>query len=377
MPDEYRILVVDDEEIIAWAISQGLSRKGEMLVQTAQSGEEALEKLTVESFDLVITDLRMKGMTGIELLTNVRSLYPETGVVVMTAYGTPEAKKEASQRGSLYYLDKPFEMDELRSIVHEALQKIGKETAAAAVEEGFSGEISNLSLVDMVQLHCLARNSVMLDVHTGDKSGSIGFLDGEIVYASTSVGETGGDAVIEMLGWSGGDFETVDRRPEEENVQDSWESLLLEATDVIAAAAESATTESSGQSDEPGAGGDEQPPDMHELLEELSLEQGVMGVFVAGDTGVLIDQVVTTYSGDVEEISTLAKAMKDLRRLHIALEPGARQNRVVIQFDRARVVATEISDTAVYLIAVNSGVGSLGRLVQQLTRISNRLASLF
>jgi CheY-like chemotaxis protein len=375
MSDEQKVLVVDDMESISWAISQALSRGGEHYVKTALSGEEALEIMENESFDLVLTDIRMQGMTGIELLAKVKTQYPDTGVVVMTAYGSQEAKREASQRGSLHYLDKPFEMDELQTVVHDALQRVKADRIASA-EEGFSGQISNLSLVDMVQLHCMARNSVTLEVRSTTNQGNIGFIDGEITFAETADGMTGEDAFVGMLGWTGGDFETVERKPDTENIDVSWEALLLEASDVIAAAA-AASVEQQTADEAQNAQGEAEPVDMHSLLEDLALEQGVMGVFIIGDKGELIDHVITTFKGDISDVCALPAALKSLRPVHDELEKDTKQNRVIIQFEKARVLSTEIKEIAVFLIVLHSGVGSLGRLVQQLTTASQSLASLF
>ncbi|HDS73909.1 MAG TPA: response regulator, partial [Firmicutes bacterium] len=235
MAEEQKILVVDDEDVITWAISQGLTRRGELAVDTASSGEEALGILEQRTYDLVITDIRMRGMNGFELLTHIRSRYPDTGVVVMTAYGSAEAKREASERGSLFYLDKTFEMDEMRQVVRSALEQVERARALRDQQsEGFSGVISDLSLVDMVQLHCLARNNALMEVTTPRRQGVIGFRDGEIVFASTDAGLEGRDAFLDMLSWSGGEFETLNKNPTEQNIDESWESLLLEASDIIA-----------------------------------------------------------------------------------------------------------------------------------------------
>jgi len=377
MPNERAILVVDDEDVITWAISQGLSRSGGMLVETAQSGEQALEVLKRREFDLVITDIRMPGMNGFELLSHIRTLYPGTGVVVMTAYGSVEAKREATERGSLFYLDKTFEMDEMRQVVRQALEQVDRTRELREQEgEGFSGQISNLNLVDMVQLHCLARNTATLEVHTDTQRGTIGFVDGEIVHARTAAGVDGKDAFIDMLGWSGGQFETVDLAPTEQNIDESWESLLLAASDVIASAS-APPRRAVKATPQPGPGVAEGPADMHSILEGLAIEQGIMAAFIAGDTGVLVDQVVTTYTGDPGDISELAVGLRAIGRVHEILEPNAGPNRVILQFERTRVLAAEISDTAVYLILVTSGAGTLQGLLSRMNAAVERLAMLF
>ncbi len=373
MAEEQRVLVVDDEDVITWAISHGLTRPGEIEVETAASGEEALEVMKAASFDLVITDIRMKGMTGFELLGHIRTLYPETGVVVMTAYGSVEAKREANERGSLFYLDKTFEMDEMRQVVRDALEQVGRTRALKEQQgEGFSGEISNLSLVDMVQLHCLARNTALMEVSAPNRAGVIGFEEGEVVSASTEDGLAGTDAFLDMLSWTGGQFETLNRTPAERNIEDSWESLLLEASDVISDAA----ARGAGSAEAPGSAlTDDQPAatDIHTILEDLAVEQGVMAAFVAGDSGVVIDGVTTTFEGDAEVVGELARTFQVVDRVRAEVEPDATQNRTILQFDRTRVLSLEVGETAVYLMIISGPTGQLPHLLQLMAVASKQL----
>ncbi len=378
MGETPEILVVDNEETITWAVSQGLSSGGEMSVATAQSGEEALETMLGHEFDLVVTDIRMGDkMNGFELMTQIRELYPTTRIVVLSALGSPEARREATKRGSPSYVGKPFDLDELRQVVRDALEE-GKPpgTQTDDDQQGFSGQISNLNLVDMVQLHCHSRDSVMMHVSATGQEGVIGFNDGEVVFASTEAGITGRDAFIDMLGWTGGRFGTEDVSPAEENIDESWEFLLLEASDVISEASDTGGDTAPAAADK-APQEDVGPLDMHSVLEELAVEQGVAAVYLAGDSGQLIDQVTTSYEGDPSDIGELAKGFKTIATIRRVLEPDAAANRTILQFDRNRVLAQEISDTAVYIIVVSSGAGALSRLVEQLHRAASRLATLF
>jgi CheY-like chemotaxis protein/predicted regulator of Ras-like GTPase activity (Roadblock/LC7/MglB family) len=376
MPKERSILVVDDEEMICWGIKQTLARPGEVRVETANSAEEAVEIMKHEQFDLVITDIRMREMNGFELLSNIRTLYPSTGVVVMTAYGSAAAKREASERGSLLYLDKTFEIDEIRQVVRKALEQVDRTRDLEEQQtEGFSGQIGNLNLVDMVQLHCLARNTVSLDVRTPSQRGLIGFADGEVVYAETDTGLEGREAFRDMLGWTGGQFETVNEPPGTQNVTESWESLLIDASDVIASTAQA--TSVSGQPSSQGVTTEERAEvNMHAVLEELAVEQGVLGAFVVGDSGVLVDHVITAYAGSPDDIAELGKGLKAISRIRDTVEEDS-ENRVILQFEKTRILAMEISDTAVYLIILTTGAGVLARLLEQLNSAVKRLATLF
>lgn len=117
-----RILVVDDEKTVAFFLSETLDELGiEYQVQTACSGEDALKKITVESFDLIITDLRMPGMSGLELLSQVREISPGTRTILITAYGDDEVEAEARRLGVYDYITKPFQMEKFTRMVQRAL----------------------------------------------------------------------------------------------------------------------------------------------------------------------------------------------------------------------------------------------------------------
>jgi two-component system response regulator PilR (NtrC family) len=115
------ILIVDDEEIIRESLSFILNKEG-YRVADAANGRIALERLKEESFDLVLTDLEMPEMKGIELLENISKFSPETLVVIITAYGSIDTAIAALRRGAVDYILKPVEFDELLIKVKRLLQ---------------------------------------------------------------------------------------------------------------------------------------------------------------------------------------------------------------------------------------------------------------
>jgi two-component system, NtrC family, nitrogen regulation response regulator NtrX len=116
-----RLLVVDDERGIVVAL-KGLFTKEGYEVETADAGEQALEKFKAGFFDVVITDLSMKGMDGLQLLKRIRELEPTTAVLMITAYGTQRIAVEAMKAGAEDYLPKPFDNDELRLKVRRVME---------------------------------------------------------------------------------------------------------------------------------------------------------------------------------------------------------------------------------------------------------------
>lgn len=116
-----KILVVDDEESIREFLEIMLKKEG-FEVTLAEDGAKAKELLAKKSFDMVISDLQMPNVTGIELLKHVKDSYPETVFMMITAFGTTETAVEAMKMGAYDYLTKPFKIDEVRMNVHNALR---------------------------------------------------------------------------------------------------------------------------------------------------------------------------------------------------------------------------------------------------------------
>ena len=117
-----KMLIVDDEETLTYSLYQSfILAKRDYEVVTAASGEEATEKLTKEQYDLVITDISMPGMSGLELLGLIKEKFPRTEVIIMTAYGSQEKREEAMRIGAKYYVEKPFEIKEIKQLVMNIL----------------------------------------------------------------------------------------------------------------------------------------------------------------------------------------------------------------------------------------------------------------
>ncbi len=117
-----RILIVDDETSMQEFLQILLQREGHD-TSACGSASEALVALESDDWDLVISDVRMPGMSGLELLDQVRQLAPETTVILITAHGTTESAVEAMKHGAYDYLTKPCSVDEIRLVVGKALEK--------------------------------------------------------------------------------------------------------------------------------------------------------------------------------------------------------------------------------------------------------------
>jgi DNA-binding NtrC family response regulator len=123
MSDKASVLVVDDERIAARNLEHLLKKEG-YDVCTAQSGAAALALLEQRPFDVVLTDLRMEKVDGMQVLARCRTLHPDAEVILVTGYATTESAVQAMKDGAFYYIAKPFRLDEVRKVVAEAVAKI-------------------------------------------------------------------------------------------------------------------------------------------------------------------------------------------------------------------------------------------------------------
>ena len=118
-----RILVVDDEAIVRESIRDWLQDAGHQ-VAVAESGEEALSLVEKEDFSIIVLDLKLPRMTGIDVLERVRTLKPKIKSVVITAYPTMLTKDEASRLGAIDYLIKPISPETLERLIRETVVKL-------------------------------------------------------------------------------------------------------------------------------------------------------------------------------------------------------------------------------------------------------------
>ncbi len=121
-PKKYRILIVDDEESMRDFLSIMLHREGYQ-VDTAVDGLQAVNHLREHSYDLVISDIKMPRMTGLELLAHIKERTPETVVLMVTAFSSTDEAVDAMKQGAYDYITKPFKNEEIRLIVKNALER--------------------------------------------------------------------------------------------------------------------------------------------------------------------------------------------------------------------------------------------------------------
>ena len=117
------ILVLDDEPIVSKRLKPSLEKKG-YSVETFTDSMTALQRVRERQFDIVITDLKMEGVDGMEFLTEVKKLWPDTEVIVITGFATMDTAKESFQKGIFDFLAKPFKLGEITEVIKRAEEKI-------------------------------------------------------------------------------------------------------------------------------------------------------------------------------------------------------------------------------------------------------------
>lgn len=151
MDTETKILIIDDEEIVLKSCLR-IFKKDNFDIETAVSGEEGLAKIEKGHFDIVITDLKMPGIGGMEVVKNVRANNPEITVIIFTGFASVETAREALKLGVFDYIPKPFTPDELRDVISNAIES--------------RQDISHGKMLDLMAIVSHELKSPVASVHT-------------------------------------------------------------------------------------------------------------------------------------------------------------------------------------------------------------------
>ncbi|MBW2262760.1 MAG: response regulator [Deltaproteobacteria bacterium] len=122
MTQPIRILVIDDEEVVLASVEKILKRDGS-IIDKVMSAEAALEKIAITTYDVVIADLMLPGMNGLELLCKIREDKPDIPTIMITGFATIQSATQAMKIGAVEYLPKPFTRSELRGAVFRAIRR--------------------------------------------------------------------------------------------------------------------------------------------------------------------------------------------------------------------------------------------------------------
>ncbi len=125
-----RLLVIDDEAIVGKRLLQVFGKMG-FVVEAFDRPVPAMETAAAQPFDIVVTDLKMEGMDGMEVLSRVKQLNPATRVIIITGYAQPETKDEAYKLGVFDFIPKPFRLDQLKESILRAVNDLEQESHGA------------------------------------------------------------------------------------------------------------------------------------------------------------------------------------------------------------------------------------------------------
>lgn len=234
MDKRHKILLLDDDQDILDLYREMLSSLAcEPEIHTANSGARAIALLEAEPFTLLVSDLKMPKMDGLQLLTIVRKRFPSLRTVVMSALNDEQFKDRAYAMGIDQFLEKPRTGKEINYFCEciEGLLLKGD-------NGGFRG-IQSKSLMDIIQLECLSQSSSVLKITTGPVEGKIWIEAGEVIDA-VAADATGEEAFGMIASWKGGNFEILPPdKGRRRTIHTSVHALLLETAQAIDEASQS------------------------------------------------------------------------------------------------------------------------------------------
>jgi DNA-binding NtrC family response regulator len=134
MQNSAKILIVDDEKVALRNLEHVMKKEGYAVVAT-QSGQNALKMLEEQQFDVILTDLKMEKVDGMQILQRCREVSPDTEVIMITGFATLESAVNTMKHGAFYYIAKPFKLDEVRKVVKEAVEKVRLKTENRQLRE--------------------------------------------------------------------------------------------------------------------------------------------------------------------------------------------------------------------------------------------------
>ncbi|HAM70208.1 MAG TPA: hypothetical protein DCM86_01010, partial [Verrucomicrobiales bacterium] len=221
-----RVLFVDDEPAFLELLGGTMKAYSHGLweIHLAETTSKALALLAERQMHLVVVDIHMPVVDGIQFLKLLQRKYPNIPRAVLTGDASDEHRAACQNNGVELFLEKPRSPEGLE-IVHATLDELAKWQP----ENGFQGVLRRVGLQDVLQMECLARSSVILEISARGQTGQIFIERGSIIHAR--VDELKGEAAFNhLLSFQGGQFNLKGfTEPEERSISGSWEFLLMEA----------------------------------------------------------------------------------------------------------------------------------------------------
>ncbi len=250
MENRHKVLLVDDDPDLLEVYRETIAAlPSQPEIETATSGARALAMLDKDNYRLIVSDLKMPKMDGLQLLSVVRRKYPELRTVVLTSVVDEQFRSRVYALGVDLYWHKPGSEQEMTQFLECMESLLGREC-----EAGFRG-VQSKSLVDLVQLECISQSSALLRITNGPLTGRIWINTGEVVDAETEE-LRGEDAFRKILHWKAGNFEFLPAEPHRpRTIFKSYNALLLETAQAIDEINNAHANGGLGQAQQNGAGG--------------------------------------------------------------------------------------------------------------------------
>ena len=197
--------------------------KGSWLVHTAPSADRALAVLAEQSVDLVVLDVAMPMLDGLQLLGIINRRHPGIKIAVMTGIATETKRADALTNGAELFLEKPVNADGMRAVFNMLSDLVSWH------REGFTGALRHVGLTEVVQMECNGRHSSVLEIRNSDLRGQI-FIEAGVVTHAAIGPLTGERAFSRLLSLKGGEFEVKPfKAPPQRTIENRWEFLLMDA----------------------------------------------------------------------------------------------------------------------------------------------------
>lgn len=183
-----KILVVDDEPVVTGGCLRILTAEGDQ-VETAESGQEGLNRALSEHFDVVMTDLKMPDLDGMELVRTLRGERPETAIIVITGYGSVDSAVEAIKLGVSDYIEKPFTPEEIIEAIDRGL-KTTKSPETAKIQTDLVRQVLELASTDQdFGNRLLYEGSRVLSGFALSSQAKAAIVSGDVVWIEKECGE--------------------------------------------------------------------------------------------------------------------------------------------------------------------------------------------
>lgn len=331
---QYSILIADDDPNTLQLLTVLLKNNGFQVTATS-SGAEALNIYKQETPDIVLADLAMPDMNGMQLLGELKEYDPLAKVVIITAYGDKDTVAQAFRMGALEFLEKPLDPQFLISKLQDLLER---------EDRALEGDLQMMNLSSIIQINCEERNLAQLTLNHKGKVGVIYFKDGGMIHAEAG-DLSGDDAIYSLLNWDSGSFRLkMGEEPANRTIHKSWSELLLEGMRRIDESTAGWSTELEDKEDQPAEDTGNQI--QNRIVKALSSIRDVESAVICSLDGTIIAQ---NKSADPASEVALGEFVQTKAELISGFMDAGLMERVVLSGFEKRIIMQSQGDHLIIL----------------------------